>query len=97
MALPTLALQTQGRNFVTFLASSAADADTGEALIAHNLPAVPDIVILEEQTAAGTLAQYSVTTRSATQIGVTKNGTGAGSGGADQVRVVALLLHSIQR
>ena len=98
MAMSTT-LVTQGRNFVVFTATATADADNAETLFTHNLPAAPDLVVLEPLLGTSwALSQWSITTKSATQIGLTKNGVGVGSGNANpQIRGIAVLLHSIQR
>jgi hypothetical protein len=98
MALPTAVQDTTtGVNHKAWVVSTAIDADAGEVLVNHGLRAAPDIVALEILTAAGSLAGYFVSTKSATQIGVTKSLVGAGSGGANQLRVIGIYLHSIER
>lgn len=94
----TIALETQGRNYMSALVKATAQADAAEVKIAHNLPAIPDVVYLEPILASGVLAYYIVTTKSATEVGVTKTGVGVGSNHANNhLRVIAKLIHSIGR
>lgn len=75
---------------------ASADADT-TATIPHGLPAAPDMVSVVPLQAAARTSDWIVTTIDGTNIVLEKT-TGAGSGAAGvQVRVVALLPHSIIR
>lgn len=98
MAVPTAVQDvTTGRNHTAWVVSTAADGDSGECLINHGLPAAPDLVVLEPLNASAPLAGYFISTKTASQVGVTKSLTGAGSGVANQLRVIPVLLHSIER
>jgi hypothetical protein len=102
---PVLSLTVQGQNYAEFDVTTAADADTGASnAVAHNILGVvtgsganlfPGAeVSVCPLTAAGALAQYSAVL-SATTLTVTKNATGAGSGGSNQCKFVVKLLHSL--
>jgi hypothetical protein len=98
MAVPTAVQDTTtGVNHKAWVISTAADGDNGECLITHGLPAAPDIVAMEPLGASAPLAGYFVSTKTSTQIGLTKSLTGAGSGAANQLRVIPILLQSIER
>jgi len=98
MAIPTAVKDTTtGVNHSAFVVSTVADADAGEVLMNHGLPAAPDIVVLEPLLASAPLAGYFISTKTATQVGVTKSLVGAGSGTANQLRVIPIYLHSIER
>ena len=95
MAVPTAGTVVTGTLHATALVSVAADADTGEVLITHGLGGTPDIVWIEPLLAAAVLDDWFVSTKSSTQVGITKNGTAMSSAGADQIRIHAIRLHSL--
>lgn len=76
---------------------ATADADSGTLVIAHGMGAAPTHVSLVALLGAAVLSQWSVAW-DATNITLTKNSTGAGSGNAGaQLQVSAFLVHSIQQ
>lgn len=93
----TIAPETQGRNFMTALVQATANADAGEVKIAHNLPAIPDMVILEPILPGAILSAWTVSTKSATEVGVTKINAVGSLGATPQLRIIAKLIHSIGR
>lgn len=82
----------------TFDVKASADADSS-ATITHGLPSATDtnvVVTLEPTNAAFYASQWTVTSRGASTVVLTK-GNGAGSGNAaNQVRVTVEQIHSIQ-
>ena len=94
MAMSSAAV-TAGTNLKTWNVIASADADTGTLVIAHGFGAAPAIVTLTNLLGAGVTSQWSAAV-DATNITLTKNSTGAGSGNAGaQLRVAALLPHSL--
>jgi hypothetical protein len=81
----------------TFTVTATADADTTTGAIAHGLPAAPDLIELRGIDPAARISGWVVTAVDATNITLGK-GTGVGSGAAPaQLRVTAVVLHSMVR
>ena len=93
----SIVLETQERNYMTALAQATANADAGEVKIAHNLPAIPDVVYLEPLKAGAILSAWTVSTKSTTEVGVTKLSAVGSLDANPQLRVIAKLIHSIAR
>lgn len=104
MALSSVTVFQGVDTFICDIAA-AADGDAGELLINHGLLGIPatgpvDICICPLLTGiAATQPYWALTTKNATQIGVTKTAVGAGSafGGAASARVIVKRPHSIGR
>ena len=79
----------------TYDITATADADT-TSTFTHNLGVIPAEVIITPILAKGITGDWSFTSATTTQVVITKNNVGVGSGDpAAQVRVTVRVPHSI--
>lgn len=98
MAFTNTLVSTAGTAFTrVYDITAAADADTTDT-IPHGLGVTPTEVTITPLIVKGITGQWLFTSADATNIVITKNNVGAGSGDANaQVRVIVRVPHSIIR